>query len=483
MSPSRNASRACRGESPARARHRCAPVVRGRLEWLGALGVTWLVAAWVPAAAQEQRPDPGLGQSGDVRVEITKDQARKVKLAITPSRLPVAPPPQAGAAIAELEKTLRDDLELSGVFDIQGPEMLTLLELSGDREKDLVKLRSVGNEVALYGELALEGERITLEGKMYDLASGAFILGKSYRGTYDLSRRMGHLFADEIVRYFTGRRGVALTSLAFTSDRDGKRADGQLIKELYLMDYDGYGQRRLTGHRSLSFSPDWAPNGSGLAYVSFFEGNAALYWVERATGEKRPLAPGVGMTLTPSFSPDGKRVAFARSVDGNIEIFVANRDGSGSKQVTSSEAIDTNPAWSPSGRAIAFTSSRAGTPQIFVMDVDGGNLRRVTLQGKYNDGAAWHPDGERVAFAHRVDDGTRFDIAVVDLATLELRRLTQGPGSHEAPSFSPDGRFIAFESSRAGGRQVFLMTSEGAVVKQLTSSGNNYAPSWSGYLD
>jgi TolB protein len=442
-----------------------------------------LVVSAGPAAGQQPQPDSGLGDRDNVRVEITRDQARKVKLAITPSRLPVAPPPEAATAIAEVEKALRDDLELSGVFDIQGPEMLALLELAGEREQDLLKLRSVGNEVALYNELRLDRDRVVLDGRMYDVASGAFILGKSYTGTHDLSRRIAHLFADEIVRYFTGRRGVALTSVAFISDRDGRRADGQSIKELYLMDYDGYGQRRVTGHRSLTFSPDWAPNGSGLAYVSYFEGNAALYWVERVSGEKRPIVGGDAMTLSPSFSPDGRRVAYARSLDGNFEIFVANRDGSGAKQVTHSNAIDTNPAWSPSGRSIAFTSSRAGTPQIFVMDVDGGNLRRLTLQGKYNDGASWHPDGERIAFSHRAEDGRRFDIAVVELTTMELRRLTQGPGSHEAPTFSPDGRFLAFESERAGGRQIFLMTSEGVVVKQLTTSGNNSSPSWSGYLE
>lgn len=473
MTPSRHAPAASRGTRPAAA---------GSARGLLSLCLLGLLATAAALSGQEQRPDPGLA-GGDVRIEITKDQARKVKLAITPSRLPVAPPPEAGAAIADLEKTLRDDLELSGVFDIQGPEMLGPLALSGEREQDLVKLRSVGNEVALYNEVKLDRDRIVVDGRMYDLGSGAFILGKSYTGTFDLSRRMAHLFADEIVRYFTGRRGVALTSIAFTSDRDGKRSDGQATKELYLMDYDGYGQRRVTGHRSLSFSPDWAPNGSGLAYVSYFEGNAALYWVERSTGEKRSIIGGGAMTLSPSFSPDGRRVAYARSVDGNFEIFVADRDGSGAKQVTHSAAIDTNPSWSPSGRNIAFTSSRAGSPQIYVMDVDGGNLRRVTLQGRYNDGAAWHPDGEKIAFAHRSDDGRRFDIAVVDLATLELRRLTEAPGSHEAPTFSPDGRFIAFESDRAGGRQVFLMTAQGAVVKQLTSVGSNFAPSWSGYLE
>jgi TolB protein len=61
--------------------------------------------------------------------------------------------------------------------------------------------------------------------------------------------------------------------------------------------------------------------------------------------------------------------------------------------------------------------------------------------------------------------------------------LTSGPGSHEAPAYSPDGRFIAYESSRAGGRQIYLMTANGEPIRQLTTSGSNYGPSWSPFLE
>ena len=68
---------------------------------------------------------------------------------------------------------------------------------------------------------------------------------------------MAHTFADEVIRFLTGKAGIALSSIAFSSDRSGN-------KEIYVMDYDGADQRRITGHRSTSMSPAWNPSGGAL---------------------------------------------------------------------------------------------------------------------------------------------------------------------------------------------------------------------------
>ena len=88
----------------------------------------------------------------------------------------------------------------------------------------------------------------------------------------------------------------------------------------------------------------------------------------------------------------------------------------------------------------------------------------------------------RLAYATR-SERNRFDIALVDLVTLAARRLTAGNGSNEAPTFAPDGRRIAFTSTRAGGTQIFVLNAaDGGSLEQLTSEGSNWAPDWSGYL-
>ncbi|HVS16933.1 MAG TPA: Tol-Pal system beta propeller repeat protein TolB [Thermoanaerobaculia bacterium] len=433
--------------------------------------VLLLASAALPAGARQQEGD-------QITAVLSGGQRAKVRLAYPAAQRPPAQPPEAERAIDELEATLRNDLELSGIFDVAGPEELSVVQPTGDRDRDFEQYRALGNEVALLNEFRVDGDKVVLQGVLYDLASKSFILGKSYTATYDLARSVAHTFSDEIVLYFSGRKGIALTAIAFTSDRDGGG-----VKELYLMDYDGFNQRRISGHQSLTLAPDWAPNGGDLAYVSFYQGPASLYRVERGTGAKQPILVDDVMSTSPSFSPDGRRLAFTRSVDGNPEIFVVNRDGGNLQRLTNSGGIDANPAWSPNGRQIAFTSSRSGSPQLYLMDVDGSNVRRVTLEGKYNDGAAWHPDGSRITYSKRSQGGGRFDIAVLDLGTLDEGLLTSGPGSHEHPGYSPDGRFIVFESSRAGGRQIFVMNEDGGNLRQLTTRGSSFAPSWSPYLE
>ena len=414
-------------------------------------------------------------------VDILIDQGGEAvqRLAIPAATRPPALISEAAMAADELEATLRSDLELTGIFAIQGPDDLRALALTGERDRDFELYRSLGNELLLTSEIKLaSGNKLVLEGRMYDLKGRTLILGKRYTGGYDVARRIAHSFTDEIVLYFTGRTGIARTVIAFSSDRDGNQ-----VKELYLMDYDGYDQRPISGHRSLSLAPSWAPNGDGLAYASYYQGSPSLYWVERRTGTKRPVLVDDVLSMSPSFSPDGRRITFYRALDGNSDIFIIERDGSQMKRLTSSSRIDANPSWGPTGQTIAFTSNRSGTPQIYLMDAEGSNVRRVTFDGRYNEGASWHPDGNRIVYSKRSDDARRFDVAMLDLVTLETTILTGPPGSHEAPSFSPDGRLIAYQSQRGSSTQIYMMTLDGRNVRRLTSTGNNFDPSWSPYLE
>jgi TolB protein len=439
----------------------------------------WLLVAW-PGVLRPQSappaatPPPAAGPPREVVGVVQPGQMALLKLAMP--RLVVKGTPSAGGqrAARELEDALREDLQRSRIFEMQGPAELAVLQLTGEPTRDFELYRSLGNEVLLVGDLFEEGGRLVLEGRLYDLKSGQSILGKRYRGGFELSRRMAHSFADEIILYFTGRRGISLTSLAFYSDRSGD-------KEIFLMDYDGRNQRPVTGHKSISMAPAWSPTGDAIAYVSFFDGAPGIYMVDLASGLKRPVVTDGSLNSSPSFSPDGQRIAFSRSLGGNTEIFVANRDGSGMRRLTNSPGIDTNPAWSPIGPTIAYTSSRGGSPQVYLMDVEGTNQRRVSFDAGYNDGAAWSPDGKQIAYASR-RRGNQFDIVVTDLALLETKVLTGGqPGSHESPTWSPDGRFIAYASTHAGRTQIRMMPSGGGPSELLTAEGNNWAPDWSAY--
>lgn len=425
-----------------------------------------------PIATEPSPPQP----QTDVVAELTGNQRGRIRLAIPELEGRARLVGNAAEAADTLDQVVRADLLDSGLFEIQGPAALRVVTLSGDKARDYEQYRSLGNEMLLSGKLSRQGERIVLEGRLIDLSGGDSILGKRYRGSFTSARRIAHTFADEVVRFLTGKPGLGLTRIAFVSDRTEKGR-----KEIFFMDWDGANLRRMTAHRSTSLSPAWSRDGSGFAYTSFVGGFPGIYWADAKTGAKQALVTDGNFNATPTLSPDGKRIAFGRDTDGNIDVFVADRSGAQRRRLTDSRAIDTNPAWSPQGGSIAFTSSRGGSPQIYTMDPEGANVRRVSSQGSYNDNAAWSPDGTRIAYSSRQKG--RFQIAVTDVVTLETRLLTTGPGNHEDPTFSPDGRRIVFVQQRGSSKQIWVIDAEtGGGLRQLTRKGNNESPSWSPYL-
>lgn len=432
-----------------------------------------LALSLAAAPGPQQAPTP-VEEGKSVTLVLEPGQRPQFRLAFPEMVKPGDLPGNAEAATRDLDQTLRADLEASRGFNIQGPWAFSVLTLTGERAHDFVQYRSLGNEVILLGEIDVERgrDRIVFEGRLYDLRSGQAILAKRYRGGFDAARRIAHTFADEVVQYLLGRRGIALTSIAFASSRTG-------AKEIFVMDYDGADQRQVTAHKSTSLSPAWWADGRVLAYTSFVGGAPAIYSANLLTGRKLPVATDGDQNISPSYSPDGGKVAFSRALGANSEIFVADADGSNAVRLTFTGAIDANPAWSPKGNEIAFTSSRAGNPHIYVVDAEGTNPRRISFAGNYNDGAAWTPEGDAIAYASR--RGRAFDIVISNLVTLETRALTNGEGSNEEPSFSPDGQRIAFTSTRTGAKQVWVMDRDGGRPVQLTFQGANESPAWGPY--
>lgn len=431
-----------------------------------------LLCALAATTLTAQDPPPPSGGGGTDTTLILSGQARsQVRLAFPSAEYDASIQPDVLYAAKEIEATLRDDLDATRTFNSQGPTELSVLVLTGNSEQDFEQYRSLGNEVILLATIKQEGDRLVLEGRIFDLPSRQSIAGKRYRGEITQARRIAHTLADEMHRLFTGRPGIALTSIAFHSTRDQHQ-------ELYLMDYDGRNQRRISGHKSTSGFPDWSPTGDAIAYISYLAGQSGIYLVELTSSRKVPVFEEGTLNLSPSFSPDGRRVAFAHTAETNIDIYLCDRACTEPQRLTTSQSIDTNPAWSPTGEQIAFTSDRSGRPNIYIMNLDGSDVRRVSFEGDYNDGASWRADGTHVAYASR-QRNNKFQIAVTSLVDLTTRIVTRGPDSHEEPTWSPDGQYIAFTLKRGKESQIHVIDADGGNLRQLTHEGNNFAPDWS----
>lgn len=400
------------------------------------------------------------------RVTIRASQGGPPRLAFSPFAADGGSPDLDRLAGA-LGEVLRADLAYEDVFDL-----LPATPLDSD------PVPAPDGLVA--GRLRLEEGRLHLEIRILDTTGRQLAFGREYVGPEAAARLMAHVAADEILRDQAGIEGLAHSRLAFVSDRAGAFSEPtgsrRRVKEIFVSDYDGANETRLTVDGDLDMTPSWAPDGGAVAYTSFRRGYQDVFVTDPATRRQRSPTGGRGKNWLPAWSPDGRQMAFTSNRDGNEEIYVMEVDGTNLRRLTTNWAIDTSPAWSPDGRQIAFTSNRTGSPQIWVMDADGSNQRALTSE-KYCDRPSWSP-GPVGEIAYVSSTRTGFDIKVIDPVTLTARQLTFGP-ENESPTFSPNGRHIAFTSTRSGTQQIWTMTRTGTDLRQVTHTGNNSMASWS----
>ncbi|MGZ5513633.1 MAG: Tol-Pal system beta propeller repeat protein TolB [Candidatus Aminicenantales bacterium] len=379
--------------------------------------------------------------------------------------------PAAQAAGQEIRQALSDDIKYSRIFQLLPKEHYGYI-----RPLDLDKIffkdwDSVQARLLVTGEVKEESGRIVFDGKIWDVKSERFIIGKRYQAEKNGLRLVAHKMADELLKQH-GEKPLFTTKIAFVSNRDGN-------DEIYMMDYDGANPTRITFNKIKDYMPAWSPDQRTIAFTSYRGANAGLYLRNIYEGTETPVATK-GTSYSAAFSPDGKKLAFCSTMaeEGNADIFVMDLETRKTKRLTYNAAIETAPSWSPTGREIAFTTDRlgAGNPQIYIMDAEGSNVRKASFGGNYHDAPAWAPTSERIAFVSRVDNA--FDIYILNLRTNQISKITENNVRNETPSWSPDGRHLVFASNLSGSIQVYSVDYDGANLKRLTDRGENKLPNW-----
>jgi len=449
----------------------------------GTLAIALLAVPRAQQPASQQPPTPPPQQPTEIVTTISGEGGAPPRLAV-PDFIPLSPDAETAAIAKTIGQVLWDDLNFEREFafiprDIYAsiPRATSFADVPFERWQEL------NADGLVVGTVQKAGTTIKVEMRLYNVRSRQASLARQYDGTAANPRLFAHTISDEIHKTQRALNGVARSKLTFDSDRDGERMSGTVesrnIKEIYISDYDGENQRRVTVGKTLNIAPRWSPDGRSIAYTSYRRGGANIFISNIFQGTLDEVTKGdkVGENWLPAWSPDGTRLAFSSTRDGNPEIYVVNRDGSNLRRITNHPNIDITPTWSPSGTQIAFTSDRTGTPQIYVVGADGLNLAKRTSDG-YCDRPTWSPAPyNEIAFSSR--SGPGFDIRVIDVVTGVSHALTNGEGTNESPAFSPNGRHIVFTSTRSGKTQVFTMARDGKNVRQITRTGNNEKPDWS----
>jgi Tol biopolymer transport system component len=243
----------------------------------------------------------------------------------------------------------------------------------------------------------------------------AIVISAAPDGNWDLYLLPDGVAANRVVLTETTRDQERFPQLS----PDGSRLVYGLLQpdgtyDLHLMKLDGTrpvsDDLLLAGPGDLT-DTSWSPDGSRLLVRSGVEGEGArIYLLELATGSLRPFADNAS---NPEWSPDGSQVAFVsyrREAPGNADVFVADANGSEGRAIVDTGADDYYPSWSPDGSMITFTSrAHEGDQDVFVVDASGGPLRNLTAGSPDSDEAyAWTPSGEILFLSDRSRTGGTF---------------------------------------------------------------------------
>ena len=256
--------------------------------------------------------------------------------------------------------------------------------------------------------------------------------------------------------------------------------------DIYVVNTDGTGLKRLTNGPSWEDHPTWSPDGRRIAYAQWQGDNAAEgadIWVMNADGSgKVRLTTGTVRGVWPTWSPDGRHIAFVK--EPQERIFVMNPDGSGRRAVGKGikflYATDHDSggglAWAPDGRILSMRSG-----EVYAVNLDGSGLEPVTT-GADLGVFAMSPDGTQIVLENSIFE---LYVAPVQGAGTPLK-LAQSVtflmyDKWAETSWSPDGRTLAIASSGLqgmNGSRLYVINADGSGLSQVPGIESANDPAW-----
>jgi uncharacterized repeat protein (TIGR01451 family) len=244
-----------------------------------------------------------------------------------------------------------------------------------------------------------------------------------------------------------GTNPVTVASSAYNSNpsisRDGHRIvfthsdTGGFDDDIYTINLDGSGLRRLTNNPTWDLEPSSSPDGSKIAFVSYRDGNSIfdppeIYIMNASgTGQTR-LTNNTAHDSRPAFNHDGSKIVFSSDRDGNTEIYTMNPDGTSQTRLTNTSRSEKDPVFSPDGTKIAFAAFHDNRYDIYLMNADGTGEIQLTSSAdavtQYSP--SFSPDGSKIAYAFfsGSPSGTVGEIYTMNVDGTEQTNITNTPG-------------------------------------------------------
>jgi serine/threonine-protein kinase len=238
---------------------------------------------------------------------------------------------------------------------------------------------------------------------------------------------------------------------------------------------EGVAMTAITGAAEFGASAD-----GSLAYVPGAETGVerTLVWVDRK-GTAQPLSAPPRPYGDPRLSPDGQRVAL-EIVHGNSGVWVYDLGrGTSTRLIETGGTLLASPVWTPDGKRVTFSSLASGGWDLDWMSADGsGGPERLAPGESLQWPGSWSPDGQALAFS-KTDPTTGSDIWVLNLKPeRKAQPFLQTPANESGGMFSPDGRWLAYQSDESGRWEVYVRPFPGPGGKTQISAEGGVEPVW-----
>ncbi len=257
-----------------------------------------------------------------------------------------------------------------------------------------------------------------------------------------------------------------------------------------------YGHKivRLTTNPACDQAPAWSPDGTTIAFHSNRSVDWHIYTVPATGGIVKQITAWGGSQGQPDYSPDGSKIAFVYLPRGgqqwiDEEIGIMPASGGSYINFTKTKGLDWWPDWSPNGRKIVFSSTRSvisswHVTSNYVQPYPTGSAKRLSSWPYPLDEQhpRWSPNGSEIAYnAYTKMSTWAIDIFRIPAIGGTPINLTNTPNVIDwAPSWSPDGRYIVYDSGalQQGGSDLYIIQRQGGEPTRLTKHwGNDYAAS------
>lgn len=224
------------------------------------------------------------------------------------------------------------------------------------------------------------------------------------------------------------------------------------VGDIYTFERKTGNIRQVTFDERAIRGESWTPDRQQLVFASSRGGQTRLWLIDGVNaGPPRLLPSDSSYVSDPAVSPDGKWIAYIDSEE-TWNMWRAEITPSGIRAATPflpTSGRNHDPRYSPDGRHVAFVSDRSGNWEIWQADADGRNLTQLTkFGGPWLGGVSWSPDGTQLAFDARPDGHS--NVYLLRIADRQIRALNKTPYEDRMPTWSRDGRFIYFSSTRDG---------------------------------